>query len=94
MGAKQYYTEEFKRQIVELRKSGRTVLELAREYKITATSIRSWERQLENSGEFGVRANESEESKELKALRAENRQLKMEVDILKRAALIMGRKGM
>ena len=93
MGAKQYYTEEFKRQIVELRKSGRTVLELAREYKITTTSIRSWERQLEKSGEFGVRANESEEAKELKELRAENRQLRMEVDILKQAALIMGRNG-
>jgi len=92
MGARQFYTEEFKRKIVELRRSGRTVLELSREYKITTTSIRAWERQIANSGEFGVEANESQGEKELKTLKAENRQLKMENDILKQAALILGRK--
>jgi transposase len=93
MGARVYYTEDFKRQIVELKRSGRPVLELSREYKITATSIRSWDKQLSNSGEFGKTANISEAEKELKALRKENNQLKMEVDILKQAALILGRNG-
>jgi len=87
MGARQFYTEEFKRKIVELRRSGRPVLELSREYKITTTSIRSWERQLAGSGQFGYEANESQSEKELKTLRKENKQLRMENDILKQAAL-------
>jgi len=94
MGARQFYTEDFKRKIVELRRSGRSVLELSREYKITTTSIRSWERQLNGSGQFGVEANESQSDKEIKTLRKENKQLKMENDILKQAALILGRKEM
>ena len=46
-----------------------------------------------NSGQFGVSANESESDKELRQLRKENKHLRMENDILKQAALILGRKG-
>jgi transposase len=92
MGARKYYTEEFKRQIVELKLSGRSAGELEREYKVTKTSIKAWVSQYANSGQFGTAANESE--KELKSLRKENKQLRMENDILKQAALILGRKEM
>jgi len=87
-----YYTEQFKRQIVELRKNGRTVNELSKEYKISKTSVREWERQVEKSGKFGVAENMSESEKELRQLRKENKHLRMENDILKQAALILGRK--
>jgi transposase len=92
MGARKYYTEEFKRQIVELIRSGRGTNAISREYKVTPQSIREWVRQLGGSGEFGAEANRSEEEKELRELKRENRQLKMENDILKQAALILGRK--
>jgi transposase len=87
-----YYNEEFKRQIVELEKSGKSVGELSREYKISKTSIRNWKRELGTSGQFGVAANLSESEKELRLLRKEVKQLRMENDILKQAALILGRK--
>jgi transposase len=45
-----------------------------------------------NSGQFGVEANMSESEKELRELRKENKHLRMENDILKQAALILGRK--
>jgi transposase len=86
------YTDEFKHQIVELLKNGRTVLELEREYKVSKTTIRTWEKQFANSGKFGAENNRSVSEKELKALRKENKQLRMENDILKQAALILGRK--
>ena len=94
MGSKpnRYYSEEFKKQIVELEASGKTISELEREYKVTKTTIREWVKRYGKSGEFGAEANRSAEEKELRELRRENRQLRMENDILKQAALILGRK--
>jgi len=82
-----YYTEEFKRQIVELMASGKGIGDIEREYKVTKTTIREWVKRFGKSGEFGAEANRSEEEKELRALRKENKQLRMENDILKQAAL-------
>ena len=94
MGSKanRYYTEEFKRQIVGLISSGKSTGEIEREYKVTKTTIREWVKRYAKSGEFGAEANRGEEEKELRELRRENGQLKMENDILKQAALILGRK--
>jgi len=44
------------------------------------------------TGSFKEKDNRTEEEYELIALRKENQRLKMENDILKQAALIMGRK--
>ncbi|RKD25360.1 hypothetical protein BET04_03815 [Caminicella sporogenes] len=44
------------------------------------------------SGSFKAKDNRSQEENELIRLRKENQRLKMENDILKQAALIMGRK--
>jgi transposase len=87
-----YYSEEFKSQIVELHKSGKSVRTLSREYKVTEPTIREWLKRYSKSGEFGASANRSSEEQELRQLRKENKQLRMEVDILKQAALILGRK--
>ena len=54
---------------------------------------RSWIREYEDSGSFKAADNRSDEENELIRLRKENQQLKMENDILKQAALIMGRKS-
>jgi len=88
-----YYTDEFKQKIVELRKVGRTLSDLSREYKLAKSSISNWEKQFENSGRFTVKDNLSNEEKELRVLRKENKLLRMENDILKQAALILGRKS-
>ena len=86
------YTEEFKKQIVELVGAGKNVADISREYRVTKPTIRLWLKRYANSGEFGAEANRSEGERELRALQKENRQLKMENDILKQAALILGRK--
>jgi transposase len=86
------YTDEFKKQIVELKKNGRGTTELMKEYDLTKTSINTWVRQYANSSSFRLEDNQTEEEKELKQLRKEIKQLRMENDILKQAALILGRK--
>ena len=85
------YTDDFKRKIVELVASGKTIPELVREYGIAKSSISEWNSQFKNSGSFKRADNLSDEEKELISLRKENKQLKMENDILKQAALILGR---
>ena len=48
--------------------------------------------QASNSGSFHEKDNRTPEQEELIRLRKENQQLRMENDILKQAALILGRK--
>ena len=79
------YTYEFKRQILGLKESGRSTTELMRDYDLTKTSINTWVRQFANSGSFRETDNLSDAEKELKLLRKENKQLRMENDILKQA---------
>ena len=86
------YNEEFKKQIVNLYKSGKPAMEIAKEYDISKTTLYTWARYYESSGSFKIKDNRSDEEKELLRLRKENKQLLMENDILKQAALIMGRK--
>ena len=80
------YSPEFRRQMVELVLSGRTPEELAREFEPTAQAIRNWVQQAER--EDGVREDglKNNEREELNRLRRENRQLKQEREILKKAA--------
>ena len=92
MGKKQpTYTTEFKRRIAELRESGKSTNEIQREYGMAKTTINSWHTQYKTTGSFKASDNLSGEEKELRKLRKENKQLRMEVDILKQAALILGR---
>ena len=86
------YTDEFKKKIVELKRSGKPTREIVKEYGVTKTSVYTWVAQYANSGKFNVIDNLSEGEKELRTLRKENKQLKMENDILKQAALILARK--
>jgi len=81
------YPAEFRRQMVDLVRSGRTPEELSREFEPTAQAIWNWVRQADRDG--GVRRDEglpSSEREELSRLRRENRQLRQERDILAKAA--------
>jgi len=86
------YTDEFKKQIVMLYKNGKSVTKLVNEYDIARPTIYKWIKEYDNSGSFKANDNRSEQEKELIRLRKLNQELLMENDILKQAALIMGRK--
>jgi transposase len=86
------YTEEFKKQIAQLRESGKSVADIVREYGVAKSSVSVWHKQYVGSGTFTAEGNRSPEEKELRELRKENKRLQMEVDILKQAALILARK--
>jgi len=86
------YTEEFKRQMVQLRQSGKPRIDIIREYDLSPTAFDRWVMQSERSGSFKEKDNRTPEENELIQMRKEIAQLKMENDILKQAALIFGRK--
>jgi transposase len=78
------YAPEFRRQMVELVNAGRSPEELAREFEPTAQSIKNWvARAARHTGEGGLTSTEREE---LSRLRRENRQLRLEREILSKAA--------
>lgn len=90
--ARRTYTPEFKKQLVDLYRSGKRKCDIVREYDIANSLLDKWIAQADNSGSFKERDNRSPEQQELIELRKQNQQLKMENDILKQAALILGRK--
>ncbi len=79
------FTPEFKAEIVELCQRGdRSIGQVARDFDLTETAVREWVRQADVDA--GKREGlTSEEKAELAQLRRENRRLKEDVEILKRA---------
>lgn len=86
------FTDDFKRQMVQLFENGKPRAAIVEEYELSASALDRWIKQYQQSGSFSEKDNRSAEENELIALRKENQRLKMENDILKQAALIMGRK--
>jgi len=83
------YAPEFRRQMVELVRAGRDPAELAREFEPTAQSISHWVAQADRQeGRREEKGNglSAAEREELARLRRENKQLRLERDILSRAA--------
>ncbi len=89
---KRTFTSEFKGQIVQLYHNGKRKCDIQREYEIAPSLLDKWIKQSETSGSFKEKDNRTPEQKELIELRKRNKQLEMENDILKQAALILGRK--
>src|ERR1700728_4853737 len=80
------FTAEFKAEIVELCQRGdRSVGQVARDFDLTETAVREWVKQAERDAGTGDGGLTTAERDELAALRRENRRLKEDVDILKRA---------
>ena len=90
--ARRTFTTEFKQQMVQLYENGKSRSAIVAEYDLTASALDRWINQAKSSGSFSEKDNRSAEENELIALRKELQRLKMENDILKQAALIMGRK--
>ena len=80
------YPPEFRQQMVELVRAGRTPESLAREFEPTAESIRNWVKQADRDEGRRDDGLTSPEREELRRLRRENRQLKIELEILAKAA--------
>ncbi len=80
------YAPEFRQQMVELVRAGRTPEELAREFEPSAQAIRNWV--IQTDRDEGRRADglTSPEREEIRRLRRENRQLSQEREILAKAA--------
>ena len=89
---KRTYTEEFKKQMVQLFKNGKPRGEIIKEYDLTSSAFDKWVSRIKATGSSREADNRTPEQEELIKLRKENAQLKMENDILKQAALILGRK--
>jgi transposase len=81
------FAPEFKAEIVELCQRGdRSVGQVARDFDLTETAVREWVKQAErDSGERQDGGLASTEREELAQLRRENRRLREDVEILKRA---------
>lgn len=86
------YTDEFKQQLVQLHLNGKRKCDIIREYDIAASLLDKWIKQSQTTGSFKEKDNRSELENEVIALRKQLKQLEMENDILKQAALIFGRK--
>lgn len=86
------FTPEFKQQMVQLYESGKSRSSIVKEYDLTASALDRWISQSQRTGSFVATDNRSPEENELLDLRKEVQRLRMENDILKQAALIMGRK--
>lgn len=89
---KRQFTDQFKQQMVELYNSGKSRSEIIKEYDLTPSSFNNWVCRINVSGSAKEKDNRSPEATELIKLRKENQKLKMENDILKQAALILGQK--
>jgi len=80
------YTPEFRRQMIELVRSGRSPESLAKEFEPTAQAIRNWVAQTERDEGRREDGPTTAERDEINRLRREVRQLKLERDILSKAA--------
>ncbi len=80
------YPPEFRQQMVELVRAGRSPEELAREFEPSAQAIRNWVSQADRDEGRRCDGLTSAEREELRRLRRENRQLRQEREILAKAA--------
>ena len=80
------YSPEFRRRILDLVRAGRAPESLSREFHVSAQSVRNWVRQADLDAGRRSDGLTTEEREELNRLRRENRVLREEREILKKAA--------
>jgi transposase len=88
------FTPEFKADVVRLVRDGKKIPEAARDMGLPATCVRNWVRQAEvDAGRGSELAMTTAEKEQLRQLQRENRQLRMERDILKKATAFFAREN-
>ncbi|MFF2793738.1 hypothetical protein [Lysinibacillus xylanilyticus] len=79
-------------QLVKFYANGKPRAEIAKEFDITPSALDLRIKNHKATVSLAAKDNRTEEENELAPISKENQRLKMENDILKQAALIMGRK--
>jgi len=80
------FTEEFKKQMVELYNAGKSRTEIVNEYELTPSALDRWISRINSTGSTREKDNRSDSENELIALKKENKRLLLENEILKKAA--------
>jgi transposase len=84
------YPPEFRREALELVRSGRSIHDVAESLGVSEQTLRSWSRQ-DDVDAGRAEGLTSAEREELRRLRRENRRLQQEREILKKAAAFFAR---
>ena len=89
------FTKEYKAEVVDLvRSSGKSVGTICLELDLTETAVRRWVKQAEiDDGQGPSGALTTAEQEELRQLRRENRELRMEREILKKATAFFAKES-
>ena len=85
------YPEQFRREVVQMLRAGRTPRELAESLGVSQQTLRNWRRQDQLDRHERDDGLATDERDELRRLRRENARLKQERDLLKRAAAFFAR---
>ena len=90
------FTEEYKQQVLELIRSGeKSLSQTCRDLDLTETAVRRWVKQDQQINRPMTQNSLSEtDQQELARLRAENRRLKTERDILKKATAFFAKESL
>jgi transposase len=92
--ARRRFTDEFKAGVVRLvLDEGKTAGAVARELELTDSAVRAWVAQAQADRTKGKTGLTTAEREELARLRKENRELKLERDILKKAAAFFAKEN-
>lgn len=92
--ARRSFTDEFKQGAVRLvLDEGRTVTDVARSLDLTISALRGWVEQARADRANGKAGVTTAEREELARLRKENRELRTEREILKKAAAFFAREN-
>ena len=78
------YSKEFRESMVSLSQTGRSANSLSKEYNVSVYTLSKWIRQADPNDRNILSLNE-------RALLKENKRLKEEIDILKRAAVLLAK---
>ena len=87
------YPREFRRQMVELVRAGRTPQELSKEFEPSGEAIRNWVRQADRDEGLREDGLTTVDQEELRRLRQEIKQLRIEREILAKAATWFAREA-
>ena len=94
MRARRQYTDEFKAGAVALvLDEGKTIAQVARDLDLTPSALRTWVERARADRTEGATGLTTEERAELAKLRKENRELKMERDLLKKWAAFFAKES-
>ena len=89
---RRFFPPEYKAEVVELlRTTGKSVGQVARELDLTETAVREWVKHADQAAGRRTDGLTTTERDELRRLRRENRDLREEREILRKAAVFFAR---